>query len=112
MLTDSLESYSRIVGNLDPLSPEESERLAWLAKSGAREARRELIERHLWVVVASAQYFTVPFDLALGAKLVGAGNRALVRAATAYRPWCDGGFAEFAISEIMAAMREASAAAA
>lgn len=112
MLTDTLESYRLVVGSLDPLSPEESERLAWLAKGGAREAKRELIERHLWIVVESARHFAFPFDFVRSSKLIGAGNRALVWAATAYRPWCDGGFAEFAIGEIMAAMREESAAAA
>ena len=112
MLTNSLESYRRIVGGLEPLAPEESERLAGLAKAGAREARRELIERHLWIVVETARFFAAPFGLVQGSRLISAGNRALIRAATAYRPWCDGGFVEFAISEIMAAMREEFVAAA
>lgn len=92
---NSYEQYRKAVLAIPRLPEADARELAWLAWRGDRAAKREMVERHLWMVIEVAERLR-PWQAQSFEKLVGSGNRALVRAADAYCPWDRREFSEFA----------------
>ena len=97
------ESYLKTVRDIPELAPEDARELAWLAWSGDRAARQELIEHHLWLVVELAERLQ-PRTTNRFAHLLAAGNRALMQAAEAYHPWHHGEFQPYAEEQLFLGM--------
>jgi len=92
---DRYEEYRNAVESLGRLSARESGRLAWNAWLGDWTARKELVEKNLWLVLDWAETACVG-SIPARVRMVEEGNRSLARAAEAYRPWADGDFTSFA----------------
>lgn len=88
-----LKDYLRCVASLDPLGPEELQRQAMAMLQGDPFARRVLEERCLPRVVAWLVPYRGASDMPF-LKLLGIGNRALLRAARAWR-FEDGDFEDY-----------------
>jgi len=95
MKVNHYEEYRKAVMAIPRLPAADSRELAWLAWAGEKDARRELVERHLWMVVEAAERLR-PWQAQSFDSLVSTGNRALVRAADIYCPWDRREFEEFA----------------
>jgi DNA-directed RNA polymerase sigma subunit (sigma70/sigma32) len=104
--TDRFEVYRDAVRSMSKLSPGESSKLAWSAWLGDSKARRELIEKHLWLALESAEG-GCNGDFPGLVRLVEEGNRSLARAAEVFRPWVDGDFTAFAQGRLPGADRRA-----
>lgn len=101
--SNRFDSYLNTVREIPELAPDDARQLAWLAWSGDRAARQELIERHLWMVVELAERLH-PGEPSAFATLLIDGNRALVLAAESYRPWHDGDFVSYATDQLLVDM--------
>ncbi len=93
-----LKDYLRCVASLDPLSPQELQSQALAMSQGDPFARRVLEERCLLRVVAWLVPYRGASDMPF-LKLLGVGNRALLRAA---RNWTleDGNFEDYARQQV------------
>jgi len=103
MEINRFDTYLNTVREIPELAPDDAHQLAWLAWSGDRAARQELIERHLWMVVELAERLH-PGEAAPFAALLMEGNRALVQAAESFRPWHDGDFVSYATEQLLVDM--------
>ncbi len=88
------QQYRKAVMAVPPLAASDSRELAWLAWKGDKAAKREMVERHLWIVVEVAERLR-PWQTQAFESLVGAGNLALVRAVDLYCPWDKREFTEY-----------------
>jgi len=101
------EEFKKAVRAIPPLTSEDAWELAWLAWHGDRESRRELVERHLWMVVDAAERLR-PWQAQAFEPILQLGNLTLLRAAETYCPWDKREFSEFAWDALLTAMtREA-----
>jgi len=86
MRLTTYQEYRKTVMAIPQMAVGDARELAWLAWKGDKEAKRELIERHLWIVVEVAERLR-PWQVQSFESLVGVGNRALMRAVECYCPW-------------------------
>ena len=101
--TTVFEEFKKTVRAIAPLAPEDARELAWLAWRGDRECHRELIERHLWMVVDAAERLR-PWQAQAFEPILKVGNLALIRAAEMYCPWDKREFSEFAWDALLTEM--------
>jgi len=101
----SLRRYQETVVRVPRVDGETVRELSWRAYLGDREARRVLIERHLYIVMDTAEYLR-PGTTEVPESWVRAGNLALVEAVESYRPWADGDFERYVVGEVLAAVSE------
>jgi DNA-directed RNA polymerase sigma subunit (sigma70/sigma32) len=97
---NAYEQYRKAVLAIPRLPRESARELAWLAWKGDRDARRELVERHLWMVVDAAERLR-PWQAQAFESLISVGNVSLVRAAESYCPWDRREFEEFAWDSLL-----------
>jgi len=86
MRLTTYHEYRRAVLAIAPMAACDARELAWLSWKGDRDAKRELIERHLWMVVEAAERLR-PWQVQSFESLVSVGNRSLMRAVECYQPW-------------------------
>lgn len=105
--TTVFEEFKKAVRAIPPLAQEDARELAWLAWRGDRDSRRELVERHLWMVVDAAERLR-PWQVQAFEPILRIGNLTLLRAAETYCPWDKREFSEFAWDALLTEMtREA-----
>jgi len=101
------EEFKKAVMAIPHLDSEDARELAWLSWRGDRDARRELVERHLWMVVDAAERLR-PWQAQSFDSIIQIGNLNLVSAAETYSPWDKREFSEFAWDALLTGMtREA-----